>query len=93
MTAACLVAFASLNQVALLKRALERQSIYVAMVRTPRHLVTKGCGFAVRCGSEELPRILETCRTWGLEPGGVFEEADVSMADVPRTLSEEELEG
>jgi len=41
-----LVVFASLNQVALLKRALYREGVYAEMVRTPRCYLFSGCSFA-----------------------------------------------
>ncbi len=93
MSPGYLVAFASLNQVALLKRALQRQRIFVAMQRTPRRLAEKGCGFAIRCGADDLPVVLDVCRESRLEPAGVFSEAEAFAADAERTFSDEEVEG
>jgi hypothetical protein len=70
----CLVVFASLNQVALLKRALYREGVYVEMLRTPRGLSSTGCSFAVRCQPADMALLFETCRKWKIEPGGIFEE-------------------
>ena len=49
-----LVVFASLNQVALLKRALNREGVYVDMLRTPRCLLPLVA--ALPCGAN--------LRTW-----------------------------
>lgn len=71
-----LVVFASLNQVALLKRALYREGVFVEMVRTPHCFSFSGCSFALRCQLGELPMLDEICRKWKIEPGGVFEEPE-----------------
>lgn len=93
MDSECLVAFASLNQVALLKRALQQREICVEMLRTPRHLTTEGCGFSIRCRMDELPQVLDVCRTSNLKPGGVFENFGLLSANAPPMLTEDELEG
>ena len=69
-----LVVFASLNQVAMLKRDLNRQGVYVEMLRTPSSLSSTGCSFAVRCQSADMALLLQTCRERKIEPGGIFEE-------------------
>lgn len=71
-----LVVFASLNQVALLKRALYRDGVFVEMVRTPHCYSFSGCSFALRCQADELPMLEEICRKWKIEPGGVFAEPE-----------------
>ena len=71
-----LVVFASLNQVALLKRALYRDGVYVEMVRTPHCYSFSGCSFALRCQLDELSLLEELCRRWKIEPGGVFAEPE-----------------
>lgn len=73
-----LAVFASLNQVALLKRALYREGVYVEMVRTPRCYSSTGCSFALRCQTAELPLLDRICRQWKIEPGGIFEEPEKS---------------
>ncbi len=70
----CLVVFASLNQVALLKRALYRVGIVAEMLRTPHCLSLTGCSFALRCSPSELAAIEEQCRSLAIAPGGAFEE-------------------
>jgi hypothetical protein len=69
-----LVVFASLNQVALLKRSLYRRGVFVEMQRTPHCLSTTGCGFALRCKHSELQLLGEECRRLKTSPGGIFEE-------------------
>jgi len=71
-----LVVFASLNQVALLKRALYRDGVYVEMVRTPHCYSFSGCSFALRCQLDELSLLEELCGKWKIEPGGVFAEPE-----------------
>lgn len=71
-----LIVFASLNQVALLKRALYREGVYVGMVRTPRCYSFSGCSFALRCQIDELPLLEEMCKKWMIEPGGIFAEPE-----------------
>jgi hypothetical protein len=73
-----LAVFQSLNQVALLKRALYREGVYVEMVRTPRCYSSTGCSFALRCQPGELPLLDKICRQWKIEPGGIFEEPEES---------------
>ena len=72
--ARCLAVFASLNQVALLKRALYREGVYLEMLRTPRSLSSTGCGFALRCELAQLPLLRQACGRWAIEPGGIFAE-------------------
>lgn len=69
-----LAVFASLNQVALLKRALHREGIYAEMLRTPRCLAHTGCSYALRCNIEELAMLEELCDKWKIDLGGVFED-------------------
>jgi hypothetical protein len=90
--ATCLVVFASLNQVALLKRELYRNGVYVEMLRTPLSLSSTGCSFAVRCQPEEVPLLLKSCERWSIEPGGVFEETAETSNAQRRVFSEDELE-
>jgi len=71
-----LVVFASLNQVALLKRALYHEGVFVEMVRTPHCYSFSGCSFALRCQLDELSLLIEVCRNWKIEPGGVFAEPE-----------------
>lgn len=88
--ASWLVVFASLNQVALLKRALYREGIYVEMLRTPRGLSSTGCSFAVRCQPAEVAPLLETCRRFKVEQGGIFEETGEAASMQYRSLDEDE---
>ena len=71
-----LVVFASLNHVALLKRALYREGVYVEMVRTPLCYSFSGCSFALCCQLDELSLLEELCGKWKIEPGGVFAEPE-----------------
>lgn len=68
------VVFASLNQVALLRRALNRQGVFVDLLRTPHCLSATGCSFALRCAQSELPAIEEQCLRLTISYGGIFEE-------------------
>lgn len=90
--AQCLVVFASLNQVALLKRALSREGAYVEMLRTPQSLSSTGCSFAVRCQPADLQLLLESCKKWSIEPGGVFEETEEILRGARREYMENELD-
>jgi hypothetical protein len=87
-----LVVFASLNQVALLKRALYRDGVYVEMLRTPLSLSSTGCTFAVRCREEDVPLLLQNCERWSIAPGGVFEETEETSKTQRRVFSGDELE-
>lgn len=71
-----LAVFASLNQVALLKRALYREGKYVEMVRTPHCFSSTGCSFALRFDLPDMPLLLEMCEKWKIKPGGIFEEPE-----------------
>ena len=88
----CLVVFASLNQVALLQRALNREKVYMEMMRTPQSLSSTGCSFAVRCNRADVPLVLQTCSKWSIEPGGVFDETEEILSGRPRVFTEDELE-
>lgn len=81
----CLVVFASLNQVALLKRSLYRMGVYVEMQRTPHCLSTTGCGFALRCERSELPLLQTKCKELTIEPGGIF--VETGQAESPHYFS------
>ena len=72
--------FASLNQTALLKRALYREGIFVDMQRTPHCLASTGCGFALRSNQAELSAIEEQCRKLAITHGGIFEVDEASGA-------------
>jgi hypothetical protein len=85
-----LAVFASLNQVAFLKRALYREGIYVEMMRTPQSLSATGCSFAVRCHHAEIPSIKEACRKWNIELGGIFEETEKGTTINAGALLEDE---
>jgi hypothetical protein len=87
-----LIVFASLNQVAILKRALYHEGVYVEMLRTPQNLSSTGCSFAVRCQAENVPLLLQVCAKWSIKPGGVFEETEETLRTRPRQFSEDELE-
>jgi hypothetical protein len=87
-----LVVFASLNQVALSKRALYRDGAYVEMLRTPLSLSSTGCTFAVRCREEGVPVLLQSREQWSIAPGGVFEETEETAKAQRRVFSEDELE-
>jgi hypothetical protein len=89
---ASLVVFASLNQVALLKRELYRSGIYVEMLRTPLSLSSTGCSFAVRCQPADVPLLLQSCEKWSIRPGGVFEETEETSEAQRRVFSKDELE-
>jgi hypothetical protein len=88
----CLVVFASLNQVALLKRDLYRNGVYVEMLRTPLSLSSTGCSFAVRCQSADVPLLLQSGERWSIKPGGVFEETEETSKTQRRVFSGDELE-
>jgi hypothetical protein len=70
----CLVVFSSLNQVALLKRHLYGEGVYLEMLRAPQCLSATGCSFALRCRLDDLPRLRQACTHWKIAPGGYFEE-------------------
>jgi hypothetical protein len=84
-----LAVFSSLNQVALLKRALSREGVYADMVRTPQCYAANGCSFALRCQPGDIPRLKEACRKWNVEPGGIFEEIETDSAPDTQSLLEE----
>jgi len=84
-----LAVFASLNQVALLKRVLYREGIYADMVRTPQCYASTGCSFALRCRSSDIPILREACRKWSVEPGGIFEETDEDSTPDTSSLLED----
>lgn len=75
-----LAVFASLNQVALLKRILYRQGVYVEMLRTPHCLSSTGCSFAIRCEAQHWQQVQEAYKEMQATPGGVFEETRESGA-------------
>lgn len=81
------VVLASLNQTALLKRALYRQGIFVDMMRTPRCLSSTGCSFALKCNQSEFASLEEQCRNLGITHGGVFEENEDSACGEYRSLN------
>lgn len=87
-----LVVFASLNQVALVKRDLYRSGVYVEMLRTPLSLSFTGCSFAVRCQPADVPLLLQNCEKRSIKPGGVFEETEETSKTQRRVFSEDELE-
>jgi len=66
--------FPSLNQVALVKRALLRKGVYVDMTRTPQCLSSTGCSFGLRCSERELSLLREACAAAHIQLGGLFEE-------------------
>lgn len=86
----CLAIFASLNQVALLKRGLYREGVFVEMVRTPHCFVSTGCSFALRFDPLELGLLQEMCRQWKIEPGGIFVESKETHSPVDCPLGEHE---
>lgn len=88
----CLAVFSSLNQVALLKRALYREGVYVEMLRTPQRFSAIGCSFAVRCQCTELPLLREACLKWKIEPGGIFEDLEEIASVQDRPLVDDEWE-
>ena len=68
-----LVTFESLNQVALLKRALLGRGVFLQMERTPTCLAKKGCGFALRAQPEHITAIAEECARLKIANAGIFE--------------------
>jgi hypothetical protein len=84
-----LAVFASLNQVALVKRALQREGIYAEMLRTPRCLSHTGCSFALRCREEELAPLEKACSQWKIEPGGIFADMEDSSPVLDNDLLDE----
>jgi len=84
-----LAVFASLNQVALVTRALHCEEVYVEMLRTPRCFSHSGCSFALRCRIEELAILEQVCRKCRIEPGGVFEDAEESSIGPDNVLLDE----
>ncbi len=87
-----LVVFASLNQAALLKRALHRESISVEMQRTPQSLSATGCSYALRCREEDVPRLLQGCTRLSIQHGGVFTETEAERTSQRRAYEVNELE-
>jgi hypothetical protein len=87
--ARCLAVFASLNQVALVTRALRREEVYVEMLRTPRCLSHTGCSFALGCRIEDLALLEQVCRKCKIEPGGVFEDVEESSIGLDNALLDE----
>jgi len=81
-----LVVFASLNQVALVKRALQRNGVYAEMLRTPRCFLHTGCSFALRCCIEELALLEEICSTYKIVPGGFFDDVEESIPTLDNEL-------
>lgn len=81
-----LVVFASLNQVALVKRALHRGGVYAEMLRTPRCLMHAGCSFALRCHTEELSLLEEICSNYKIVPGGFFDDVEESIPTLDNEL-------
>ena len=77
----CLVVIPSLNQAALLKRALYREGVFVEMMRTPGCLSATGCSFALRCKEQEIDLIARHCRQLSIVLGGAFAE-DVGYGTV-----------
>jgi hypothetical protein len=69
-----LAVFPSLNQVALVKRALLPEGVYVDMTRTPQCLSSTGCSFALRCSKGELGLLRKACVAAHIRLGGIFEE-------------------
>jgi hypothetical protein len=84
-----LAVFASLNQVALVKRALNREGTHVEMLRTPRCLSHTGCSFALRCSAEAIPLLEEVCRKWKIEVGGIFADICDSLPKLDNVLLDE----
>jgi hypothetical protein len=85
-----LAVFASLNQVALLKRALYREGVYVEMVRTPHCFSSTGCSFALRCQHSELSLLDRICHQCKIEPGGIFEEPETSETSPDQLFIDED---
>jgi len=81
-----LAVFASLNQVALVKRALHREGVRAEMLRTPRCLAHTGCSFALRCEDSEIALLEEICRKWRIELGGVFADREESRSTLDDAL-------
>ena len=75
LTAACLVVYASLNQVHRVKRHLYRGGVFVDMVRAPKCLGLRGCSFALRCDAALVPAIRRASEELGIEIPGVFAES------------------
>lgn len=76
--------FASLNQTALLKRALYREGIFADMLRTPHCLASTGCSFALSCDGTELVALEAQCQRLAIAHGGIFERDAVSGVYRPR---------
>lgn len=72
-----LAVFSSLNQVALIRRKLYRDGIYVEMTRSPQCLSFTGCSFALRCSPEQLIMVSQACSTAKIPLGGIFVETVV----------------
>jgi hypothetical protein len=79
--ASLLAVFPSLNQVAVIRRRLYRDGVFVEMTRTPQCLAHTGCSFALRCSVQELDRVREVCQELGIAIGGVF--AETATAEGP----------
>lgn len=87
-----LVVFASLNQAALLRRALHRKGVSVELQRTPQSLSATGCSYALRCTEQEVPPLLEQAQALSIRHGGIFAETGAELASQKRTFDLNELE-
>ena len=68
-----IIVFASIHHVNAVKRRLQRDGIFVEMVRTPQSLAHTGCGFALCCGPPALDAVLSAAVAAGVTHGGVFD--------------------
>ena len=87
-----LVVFASLNQAALLRRALHRNGVSLELQRTPQSLAATGCSYALRCTDEVVPQLLDMAQTLSIRHGGVFAETNAERTSQKRTFDLNELE-
>jgi hypothetical protein len=74
LPAACLVVYASLNQVHRLKRHLYQGGVYADLVRAPQCLGLRGCSFALRCDAAMVPAIRQASEELAIEIRGAFTE-------------------
>lgn len=79
----CLLAYVSLSQVHRVKRHLYRDGVFVDMVRTPRSLGLRGCGFALRCDAALVPAIRHASEELAIEIRGEFVESPSGYIPLP----------
>ena len=70
----CQVIYASMNLVRRVKRVLEAQGDYFAIMRTPHALSSDGCAFSIRCARGCLSRVQAVSANLGIPIKGIYHE-------------------